>query len=133
MLSKLARLLLTASSIAPVSFTYAWVAYMQSQPTVAIWATAVGLIAVVACLLLLRFAQRNLESFAFTPQTIETADTESLGFMLLYLLPLFTDKISDLHWELWIPIIAVFSIITATVTAIISIHCWGSLNGTSIK
>jgi hypothetical protein len=114
MLSRLARLLLTASSIAPVSLTYAWVAYMQSQPLVAIWATALGIIAVDACILLLAFAQRNIEAFEFTPQTIEASDTESLGFMLLYLFPLFTDKISELHWELWVPIIFVFSVIIGT-------------------
>jgi hypothetical protein len=114
MLSRLARLLLTASAIAPVSFTYAWVAYMQSQLTVAIWAAAVGLIALNACVILLGFAQRNIESFDFAPQTIEAADTESLGFMLLYLFPLFTDQISNLHWELWAPIIAIFSVIIAT-------------------
>ncbi len=33
--------------------------------------------------------------------------------MLLYLLPLFTDKINTLNWELWIPVIAIFSFITA--------------------
>jgi len=62
----------------------------------------------------LGFAQRNIESFDFAPQTIEAADTESLGFMLLYLFPLFTDQISNLHWELWAPIIAIFSVIIAT-------------------
>jgi hypothetical protein len=114
MLSRLARLLLTASSIAPVSFTYAWVALVQHQKTVAIWATVVGVVAVIACLGLLRYARRTIESFAFETNSIEPADTESLGFMLLYLLPLFTDKISDLHWELWIPILVVFSVIVAT-------------------
>jgi hypothetical protein len=114
MLSRLARLLFTASSIAPVSFTYAWVAYMQSQPSVAIWAAALGIIAVDACVLLLAFAQRNIEAFEFAPQTIEAADTESLGFMLLYLLPLFTEQVGNLHWELWVPIIVVFAVIVGT-------------------
>jgi hypothetical protein len=114
MLSKLARLLLTASSIAPVSFTYAWVAFVQGDKRVALWAVVVGLIAVVMCIGLLRYAQKNLEALDFRTKSIEPADSENLGFMLLYLLPLFTGKISDLHWELWIPIIAVFSVIIAT-------------------
>jgi hypothetical protein len=37
-----------------------------------------------------------------------------VGFMLLYLLPLFTDKVNTLNWSLWIPTILVFAVITAT-------------------
>jgi hypothetical protein len=62
----------------------------------------------------LSFAQKNLEALQFKAKSIEPADSESFGFMLLYLLPLFTDKIGTLNWELWIPIIVVFSIITVT-------------------
>jgi hypothetical protein len=113
-LSRFAILLLTASSIAPVGFTYAWVAFWQREKTVAIGALVVGVVACCACISLLHYARTTLESFEFEPQSIEPADTESLGFMLLYLLPLFTDKISDLHWEIWVPIIGVFSIIVAT-------------------
>jgi hypothetical protein len=114
MLSTLARLMLTASSIAPVGFTYAWVAYFQGQAKVAIIAALVGVAAVILCLLVLRYARKNLEKLKFNLQTIEAADSENLGFMLLYLLPLFTDKIVTLNWELWIPTVLVFGLIIAT-------------------
>jgi hypothetical protein len=62
MLSTVARLMLTASSIAPVSLTYAWVAYIQGDRRVAAVAFAIGLLAVFACLFVLRYAKKHLES-----------------------------------------------------------------------
>jgi Kef-type K+ transport system membrane component KefB len=106
--------MLTASAIAPVGFTYAWVAYAQDETFTATLALGVSLIAVVVCLVVLAFARKNLEAMPFTPASIEAADNENIGFMLLYLLPLFTDKINTLNWQLWIPTVAIFAIITAT-------------------
>jgi hypothetical protein len=114
MLSVLARIMLSVSAIAPVSFTYAWVAYTQGEANIAFAATGFGVIAVAMCLTVLGYAQTNLEVMPFQPASIEAADRESIGFMLLYLLPLFTDKINTLNWSLWLPTIAVFGIITAT-------------------
>lgn len=114
MLSVFARLMLTVSAIAPVGFTYAWVAYMQGQALVALWAAGVGIAAVAACLIVLSYARNNLESMRLNINAIEAADSENIGFMLLYLLPLFTDKISTLNWSLWVPTLIVFGLITAT-------------------
>jgi hypothetical protein len=114
MLSILARLMLTASAIAPIALTYSWVAYTQSEKAVAFIALIVGLGALVACLTVMGVARKHLERLPFKPQSIEAADREHVGFMLLYLLPLFTDKVNTLNWSLWIPTILVFAVITAT-------------------
>jgi hypothetical protein len=114
MLSTLARLLLTASSIAPVGLTYAWVAWMQDELQVAVWAAAAGLAAVVSCIAVLYFARKHLEAMPFASKEIEAADSENIGFMLLYLLPLFSGKISSLNWDLWLPTILVYAVIVAT-------------------
>jgi hypothetical protein len=114
MLSKIARLMLTASSIAPVGFTYAWVAYLQDEGRVAIIAVVISLLAVFLCLFILRFARKNLEALPFHAKEIEAADSENLGFMLLYLFPLFTDKIGSLNWSVWIPLLVIFGVIVAT-------------------
>lgn len=113
MLSAIARIMLTASAIAPIAFTYAWVAYTQDEKTVAGVALLSGAIAVALCITVLRSAQKNLERMSFKPKSIEAADRENIGFMVLYLLPLFTDKINTLNWALWIPTVLVFSVITA--------------------
>jgi len=114
MLSALARIMLTASAIAPVCFTYTWVAITQGESGVAFVALGAGIIAVFMCLAVLGYAQTNLEVMPFKPETIEAADSENMAFMLLYLLPLFTDKINTLNWSLWLPTLAVFAVITAT-------------------
>ena len=114
MLSKLARLMLTASSIAPVGCTYAWVAHSQGENRVAILSVVVSVVAVLVCIFVLKYSKRNLESIPFKVKEIEAADSENLGFMLLYLLPLFTDKIGTLNWDVWIPVVIVFAIVIAT-------------------
>lgn len=114
MLGSLARILLTASSIAPVSLVYSWVAYMQGEVRTALISLAVGGILWVACLCLLRFSRRHLEVLPFRAASVEPADAESFGFMLLYLLPLLTDRIGTLNWSVLVPIVIVFSVIIGT-------------------
>lgn len=114
MLSILARILLTFSAIAPVSLTYAWVAWWQGEFRVASVSLALAIALVLACLWVLKHSRSNLEALPFRAKSIEPADAESFGFLLLYLLPLFTDKIGALNWELWIPVVVVFAIVTGT-------------------
>lgn len=111
MLSTLARILLTATAIAPVSLTYAWVAFYQGQVLIASISLGLAGALIVACVLLLRYVRHNIEALPFQTKSVEPADAESFGFMLLYLLPLFTDKIEMLNWELWIPLTLVFAVI----------------------
>jgi len=63
---------------------------------------------------MLRYASSELEVMPFTPTKVEAADRENMGFLLLYLLPLFTADLTKLHWETWIPAIGMFAVITAT-------------------
>ncbi|CCJ07500.1 hypothetical protein [Methylocystis sp. SC2] len=114
MLSGIARLMLTASSMAPIGFTYAWVAFTQNEKVVAVIAASFSVIAVISCVFTISYAKKFLERMNFKAAAVEAADKENIGFMLLYLLPLFTDKINTLNWQLWIPVIGIFSVITAT-------------------
>jgi hypothetical protein len=114
MLSTLARLMLTASSIAPVGLTYALVAWYQKEYSVAIWATAVSVVVVAGCVVILGIAQEQLEEMSFKSKEIEPSDNENIGFMLLYLLPLFTEKITNLNWVVWLPTLLVYGVIVAT-------------------
>lgn len=111
MLSTIARILLTATAIAPVSLTYAWVAFYQGQIKIALISAGVAAVLTALCIWLLRYVRSNIESLPFKAESVEPADAESFGFMLLYLLPLFTDKIEVLNWELWIPLTLVFAVI----------------------
>lgn len=114
MLNWLAKLLLTSTAIAPVLLTYAWVAYQagETQQAIALLASCLGLI--VICLGMLRYANRHLERVAFVASTVEAADRENMGFLLLYLLPLFTAEFTTLNWQVWVPAIVIFAGVVAT-------------------
>lgn len=114
MLSGFARLLLTGTAMAPVGLTYAWVAYMQGQTAIALSLLGVCALLLLICVLLLRLAKRNLATSDFKPSLIEAADHQNAAFLLLYVMPLFTDRIEALEWQFWIPVVIIFSVITAT-------------------
>ena len=114
MLSRLARLMLTATAIAPVLLTYAWVALQSGNSRMAVGLAVGSFALIVICWLLLRYARRNLERMSFRPTKIEAADRENIAFLILYLLPLFTAQFKDLQWNIWIPVILVFAAVVAT-------------------
>ncbi|MBA4130087.1 MAG: hypothetical protein C0519_01540 [Hyphomicrobium sp.] len=114
MFSALAKWLLTSTAIAPVALTYAWVAFQASKYELAAGLLVLCALLVFISLCLLRFARQNIERVNFKAQTIEAADNENIAFLLLYLLPLFTANIETLTWQVWLPMIVIFAIITAT-------------------
>jgi hypothetical protein len=113
MLSTLARWLLTSTAMAPVALTYAWVAYQAGETRLAAMLFMLCAVLLAVCLWLLGFVGNNIERIGFTAQTVEAADGENVAFLLLYLLPLFTAKISELTWQVWVPMLAIFAVITA--------------------
>ena len=114
MLNTLARLLLTSTAIAPVLLTYAWVAYRSGSLCASISLVALALVLFALCLLMLSYTRRHLERSTFSVTTIEAADRENMGFLLLYLLPLFTASFSSLNLQVIVPAILVFSAFVAT-------------------
>lgn len=114
MLSRVAKLMLTSTAIAPVLLTYAWVAFQSGDSCVALVLAAACVALVFVCWLLLRYAKNNLERMSFKPVSIEAADRENMGFLLLYLLPLFTSQFDALNWNVWIPAILIFAGVVAT-------------------
>jgi len=109
-----ARLLLTATALAPVGFTYAWVAATQHMVKAAIIIAACSLALVIVCLLVVWRAKHELSSSEFHAQSIEAADHENTAFLLLYVMPLFTSQFNTLRWEFWAPTAVIFILITAT-------------------
>ena len=114
MLSTVAKILLTITAIAPVGFTYAWVAWFNDDKLFAGLAVAASLFLVLICIWMLRYAKSNLERFNFSVATVEAADRENMGFLILYLLPLFTASFSSLNWIVWVPTLLIFAVITST-------------------
>jgi hypothetical protein len=113
-LSSVAKILLTSTAIAPVGLTYAWVAWFNDNKLFACLAFTASLFLVLICNLVLNYAKNNLERFSFCVVTVEAADRENMGFLLLYLLPLFTSNLSTLNWIIWVPTLLIFAVITST-------------------
>lgn len=114
MLNAFAKLALTSTAIAPVLLTYAWVAYQAGEESDAFKLLGFCGALIILCLLLLAFAKKNLERVKFSIVSVEAADRENMGFLLLYLLPLFTAQFDALNWQIWIPTIIVFGAVVAT-------------------
>lgn len=113
-LNILARLLLTATALAPVGATYAWVAWFQDMKVTAFYIFVCSLALFVGCVVVLASAQKSLPASTFKAKAIEASDHENTAFLLLYVMPLFTSQFSTLDWQFWIPTIVIFALITAT-------------------
>lgn len=70
MLSWLAKIMLTCTAIAPVGFSYAWVAWFADKKEFAGLSIAASLFLVLVCIWVLRYAKNNLESFSFQVSSI---------------------------------------------------------------
>jgi hypothetical protein len=114
MLNGLAKLLLTSTAIAPVLLTFAWVAFRAGASVQALILVALVMLLVIICLGMLRYARTQLEPFRFTATSVEAADRENMGFLLLYLLPLFTAQYGALNWDLVLPAIVIFAAVVGT-------------------
>lgn len=109
-----ARLLLTCTALAPVGLTYAWVAFMQGEAKTALLICIASAFLVLICLIMLTQARKKLAASYFHPTSLEAADHENTAFLILYVMPLFTSKFNMLDWQLWIPTLVIFGVITAT-------------------
>ena len=114
MLSRLARLFLMFTSIAPIGFTYAWSAGAEGKYLAAGIVVSIVMILLVCTVVFIRYASKQLSSERFKPISIETADSENIAFMLLYLLPLFENGFTDLNWIMTVPAMLIFSAVIWT-------------------
>ncbi|WP_023603755.1 hypothetical protein [Aliivibrio logei] len=114
MLSWIAKIFLTCTAIAPVGFSYAWVAWFAGKTDFAAYSVAASLFLILVCIWILRYAKNNLESFNYQVSSVEAADRENMAFLLLYILPLFTASFDALNWVVWAPILIIFALITST-------------------
>ena len=71
MLSRLAKLLLTSTAIAPVLFTYAYVACASGAVKQGILLSLLGVLLFVLCIFLLRYCSKHLEKVDFSMTTAE--------------------------------------------------------------
>ena len=113
-MSLFASIVLTGTSIAPVLFVYAVVGFWEGEfiPSAALVLT--GLVLVGLGLALLGFVKKHLERMAVSFSSVEVADRESLGLLVVYLVPLLRTSFSDLEYLVLVPAVAIFLALALT-------------------
>lgn len=98
-MNKIARFLLTASSIAPVGITLIFIGIMKEKPWL-VWSSfAVCLASFVSVIFFLCYANNNVAPLYKNISSISPANKEVTNYFLSYLFPLLgTDSIAD-KWE----------------------------------
>ena len=107
------RVLLTITALSPVLFTYAWTVWSEDRQLAVLLALG-GFVLAFCCIQLIVNARYNLEEVNVKIESAEAADRENIAFLLLYISPLFTGSLLDLNWQIWIPVLIVFSAVVAT-------------------
>ncbi len=108
-----ARMLLTVTALSPVLFTYAWTIW-DSDRGLAVLLLIGGFLLALFCIQLIVLARTSLEQIDVNIESAEAADRENLAFLLLYISPLFTGPLTDLNWDVWIPVLLVFGAVVST-------------------
>ena len=129
MLSILARLFLTGTAVAPVLSVYAVMAFFEGEIYSAITISVVVVLSFFACIGMLHYVKKKLEKLSFSTKTVESADKDSIGIMLLYVLPLLNLSFSELSWQTLIPAIVIFLALVVTGSSyhfnpLLNIMCW---------
>ncbi|WJV61022.1 hypothetical protein PCO87_13930 [Pectobacteriaceae bacterium C52] len=87
-MNKLARLLLTASSIAPVCLTLMFIGWMEDSTWLLIYSFYTCVTSWVLCISLIKFAKCKLETLYKNISTLSPANKEVTNYFLSYLFPL---------------------------------------------
>ncbi|MCC9602876.1 hypothetical protein LOC67_20190 [Stieleria sp. JC731] len=96
MLSKIAKLLLVASSLAPVLAAFAVREIASGKPVDSTWPLLLVTVALpVICFLVIHYAKNNLERQSLHVKKIKSTDKEVLAYLIAYLLPLLATDVVD--------------------------------------
>ena len=106
--------ILTGMSIVPVLFVYAIMGLLEGCYLVALIIGLVGFLAFALGMLLLRYAKVRLEKHDFDFTSAEVADRESIGLLVLYVLPLLRVPFPDIGITILIPTAVIFMALVLT-------------------
>ena len=107
-MSLLSNLIMTGTALAPVLFVYAVVALLEGEFVAVAAVAGVGFLLVGVGISLLSFVKSHLEEFKLRINSVEVADRESVGLLVLYLVPLLRTSFSELEYVVLVPAVAIF-------------------------
>ncbi len=130
MLNRLTKILLVATSLAPILLTYwftgqvnsynnslSWLENLKCNWNIGISLLITTIILTSFCRLIIFQAKKHLEVIPIEIDEIKTSDNEALGFVLVYLLPLAGQVTNNFNLPVLIFIGALFFFIVATSNA----------------
>lgn len=100
MLNSSAKYLLTASSVAPVCLTLAFVAAVNEHYTFAIFSLGIALLSFFFCWLIIHLIKKHLSVTHVNLRSVKPANKEITNYFLAYLFPLITDDKLIADWYL---------------------------------
>ena len=93
-MNQFGKFLLVLTSLSPVMLGYAVNSYSQGS-NAAYYYGVLGGGSGVVCLLLIHFCKANLQVQTLTVKKVKTVDKQALAFLVIYLMPLFTNNAID--------------------------------------
>ena len=113
-MSKLAKFLLAATAFAPILLVYTVVSVINHNYYHAAAFMTGCAVLIFMCVALLRFASREIQSMDYRTETVEVADGEVFGLLLVYLLPLINRDLDNYNWPIWFLVMSLFCLVVAT-------------------
>ncbi len=107
------KAMLISTAFAPALGVYGVVLLTECEYVWGVASMAAALALWVICHLSLRFSMKHSPRMELKPTSVEVADNEMLGFLLVYLLPLITRDLADYNWIAWGIVAAVFVLVIA--------------------
>lgn len=114
MLNWFGRYLFASTAVAPIALAYSWAAFLQSQYLAAGALFLSMPVLVLLCHWQIKRALKTFERVTITPRAAEATDRESIALIVLYLIPLFTYKFTDLQWSVIVPCMVLLAAIFST-------------------
>lgn len=118
MLGKISKILLVLTAFAPVLLTYSFVEYQQNRVSALFLSlTLITLLLSLICYLVIKSAQQQLARMVFSVCEVKSADSETVGFVLVYLLPLINTTDVAVNGPVLIFVLCLFAVVVWTTNA----------------
>lgn len=114
MFSAFIKTTLILTSLTPICLVYAWVAITEDYVWTPFWLISISVFLVVFCWFSLTNLVQKLENFEFKFTSVEPVDQENISFLLLYLSPLFLDKLSSVNFNILLPTLGIYALLVST-------------------
>lgn len=98
MLNGFARYALTASSVAPVCLTLAFLAYINDNYKILVSSILLAVVSVVFCVFIIKQAQKYNPVTLKNLESASPADKEITNYFLTYLFPLISGPTTFMDW-----------------------------------